>query len=50
VCGGERLQLNGRFYFKPTVIADLASDSRVVQEEIFWPVLTVQPFDSGMRT
>ena len=46
VCGGERLDLNGGFYFKPTVIADLANDSSVVQEEIFGPVLTVQPFDT----
>jgi phenylacetaldehyde dehydrogenase len=46
VCGGERLDINGGFYYQPTVIADLANDSRVVQEEIFGPVLTVQPFDS----
>ncbi|WP_151475714.1 aldehyde dehydrogenase family protein [Streptomyces albicerus] len=46
VCGGERLDLNGGFYYKPTVIAGLSNDSRVVQEEIFGPVLTVQPFDS----
>ena len=46
VCGGERLDLNGGFYFQPTVIADLGNDSKVVQEEIFGPVLTVQPFDS----
>jgi len=46
VCGGERLDLNGGYYYKPTVIADLTNDSRVVQEEIFGPVLTVQPFDS----
>ena len=46
VCGGERLDLNGGYYYKPTVIADLSNDSRVVQEEIFGPVLTVQPFDS----
>ncbi|MGW2046350.1 aldehyde dehydrogenase family protein [Streptomyces sp. NPDC001858] len=45
VCGGERLELDGGYYYKPTVIADLANDSRVVQEEIFGPVLTVQPFD-----
>ncbi|MEU5041987.1 aldehyde dehydrogenase family protein [Streptomyces griseorubiginosus] len=44
VCGGERLDLDGGFYYKPTVIADLSNDSRVVQEEIFGPVLTVQPF------
>ncbi|MFI7124802.1 aldehyde dehydrogenase family protein [Nonomuraea sp. NPDC050153] len=46
VCGGERLDLNGGYYYKPTVIADLPDDSRAVREEIFGPVLTVQPFDS----
>ncbi|EDY59923.1 MULTISPECIES: aldehyde dehydrogenase family protein [Streptomyces] len=46
VCGGERLDLDGGFYYQPTVIADLSNDSRVVQEEIFGPVLTVQPFDT----
>ncbi|MDX3311645.1 aldehyde dehydrogenase family protein [Streptomyces sp. NPDC054884] len=45
VCGGERLDLDGGYYYRPTVIADLANDSRLVQEEIFGPVLTVQPFD-----
>ncbi|MFC8088508.1 aldehyde dehydrogenase family protein [Streptomyces sp. NPDC057301] len=46
VCGGERLELDGGYYYKPTVIADLPNDSRVIQEEIFGPVLTVQAFDS----
>jgi acyl-CoA reductase-like NAD-dependent aldehyde dehydrogenase len=46
VCGGGRLDLDGGYYYKPTVIADLPNDSRVVQEEIFGPILTVQPFDS----
>jgi acyl-CoA reductase-like NAD-dependent aldehyde dehydrogenase len=46
VCGGERLDLDGGYYYKPTVIADLANDSRVIQEEIFGPVLTVQPFET----
>jgi acyl-CoA reductase-like NAD-dependent aldehyde dehydrogenase len=46
VCGGERIDLDGGYYYQPTVIADLPNDSRVVQEEIFGPVLTVQPFDS----
>ncbi|KJK40592.1 betaine-aldehyde dehydrogenase [Streptomyces variegatus] len=45
VCGGERFDLDGGYYYRPTVIADLANDSRVIQEEIFGPVLTVQPFD-----
>ncbi|MET7478430.1 aldehyde dehydrogenase family protein [Streptomyces sp. NPDC005648] len=46
VAGGERLDLDGGYYYKPTVIADLSNDSRVVQEEVFGPVLTVQPFDT----
>lgn len=46
VVGGERLELNGGHYFKPTVIAGLDNDARTVQEEIFGPVLTVQPFDT----
>lgn len=46
VCGGERLDLDGGYYYRPTVVADLPNDSRVIQEEIFGPVLTVQPFDS----
>jgi acyl-CoA reductase-like NAD-dependent aldehyde dehydrogenase len=46
VCGGERLDLDGGYYYRPTVVAGLPNDSRVVQEEIFGPVLTVQPFDT----
>ncbi|MFB8180644.1 aldehyde dehydrogenase family protein [Streptomyces sp. NPDC055966] len=46
VVGGERLDLNGGYYYRPTVITGLSNDSRVVQEELFGPVLTVQPFDS----
>jgi acyl-CoA reductase-like NAD-dependent aldehyde dehydrogenase len=34
------------WYQAPTVIADVAQDSTLVQEEIFGPVLTIQPFDS----
>jgi acyl-CoA reductase-like NAD-dependent aldehyde dehydrogenase len=45
VAGGERLPGAG-FFHQPTVIADLAADSRVVREEVFGPVLTVQPFDT----
>ncbi|MFJ2901558.1 aldehyde dehydrogenase family protein [Streptomyces sp. NPDC087212] len=46
VCGGARLRLGGGFYYLPTVIAGLPNDSPVVQEEVFGPVLTVQPFDT----
>ncbi|MEU2001880.1 aldehyde dehydrogenase family protein [Rhodococcus sp. NPDC019627] len=34
------------WYQAPTVLADVTQDSEFVQEEIFGPVLTVQPFDS----
>lgn len=44
VTGGERL--GPGFYLQPTVIAGLSDSSPVVQEEIFGPVLTVQPFDT----
>ncbi|MDK1471882.1 aldehyde dehydrogenase family protein [Streptomyces sp. 549] len=46
VVGGERLELDGGFYYRPTVIADLGNESRAVQEEIFGPVLTVQRFET----
>jgi len=46
VAGGERLDLDGGFYYKATVIAGLANDAKAVQEEVFGPVLTVQPFDT----
>jgi acyl-CoA reductase-like NAD-dependent aldehyde dehydrogenase len=46
VTGGQALELNGGFFFEPTVIAGLGNDAAAVQEEIFGPVLTVQPFDT----
>ena len=33
------------FFIRPTVITDLQPDSRVIQEEIFGPVVTITPFD-----
>jgi 1-pyrroline-5-carboxylate dehydrogenase len=39
VVGGEPLGDNG-WYIQPTVVADLAADSRLAQEEIFGPVLS----------
>ena len=43
--GLEESELDG-FYFLPTVLADLAADAEAVAEEVFGPVLTVQPFDT----
>lgn len=46
VCGGGRPSgLDRGFYVEPTLIAGLTSESRVVREEIFGPVLTIQPHD-----
>jgi acyl-CoA reductase-like NAD-dependent aldehyde dehydrogenase len=34
------------YYTEPTLLADVDPDSRIAQEEIFGPVLTVTPYDS----
>ncbi|WP_373228823.1 aldehyde dehydrogenase family protein [Cohnella sp.] len=47
LCGGERLTAGGlgRGYFvAPTIFTDTRPDMRIVQEEIFGPVLVIQTF------
>jgi succinate-semialdehyde dehydrogenase/glutarate-semialdehyde dehydrogenase len=43
VVGGSRPQRDG-FYYQPTVLADVAPDSPVLQEEIFGPVAPIVTF------
>lgn len=47
VCGGNKPQnkecQNG-FFFEPTIFADAAQDMKIVQEEIFGPVLAMMSF------
>ncbi|KAH8697875.1 putative aldehyde dehydrogenase [Talaromyces proteolyticus] len=43
VTGGERHGSQG-YYIKPTIFADVTNDMKIVQEEIFGPVCTVQKF------
>jgi acyl-CoA reductase-like NAD-dependent aldehyde dehydrogenase len=43
--GGERPDLDRGFYVQPTLLADCRPEMRVVQEEIFGPVVVVVPFD-----
>ena len=48
--GGDCVSMNGRcadgWFIEPTVIEGLPFDCRTNQEEIFGPVVTLQPFDS----
>jgi aminomuconate-semialdehyde/2-hydroxymuconate-6-semialdehyde dehydrogenase len=44
VAGGHRLDRVG-YFVEPTVIIGLGCDCRVLQEEIFGPVVTITPFD-----
>ncbi len=50
LCGGERVLLDGPlkngWYIAPTVIEGLGPQCRTNQEEIFGPVVTLQPFDT----
>jgi len=46
VYGGGPGPSTGGFFVTPTILADVAQDSVFVQEEIFGPVLTIQPFDT----
>lgn len=44
VTGGRRQGSRG-YFMQPTVLADVSQEMRVVQEEIFGPVLTALPYD-----
>jgi len=43
VTGGNEPERPG-FYLEPTVVAGLRQDDEMIQQEIFGPVITVQPF------
>ena len=44
--GGRPDHLPTGNYVSPTVFADVASDARIFQEEIFGPVVAITPFDT----
>lgn len=44
VAGGRRLDRPG-YFVEPTIVTGLGCDCRVLQEEIFGPVVTITPFD-----
>ena len=45
VTGGGSIGDRG-FFVKPTIVADVGQDAEIVQNEVFGPVVTVQPFPS----
>lgn len=50
-CGGKAPdglpeRCAGGYFYEPTVITDAPRGCRIVDEEVFGPVVTVQPFDS----
>ena len=50
LCGGNAIIPEGRcsegFFFEPTVIENLGADCKTNTEEIFGPVVTLQPFEN----
>jgi betaine-aldehyde dehydrogenase len=48
VTGGKEPDLPG-FFLEPTVVANLEQDDEMIQNEIFGPVITVQPFDDEAK-
>ncbi|NUM55250.1 MAG: aldehyde dehydrogenase family protein [Candidatus Hydrogenedentes bacterium] len=45
VCGGKRMG-NGGYFVEPTVLVNTNQKMKIVQEEIFGPVVTAMPFKS----
>jgi aldehyde dehydrogenase (NAD+) len=47
ICGGTGRPngLNHGFFARPTVFSDVTTEMRVAQEEIFGPVVVIQPYD-----
>ena len=48
VTGGSQPDLPG-YFLEPTVVAGLEQGDEMVQDEIFGPVITVQPFDDEQK-
>ncbi len=50
LCGGNAIKLEGRcangYFIEPTIIEGLDQQCKTNQEEIFGPVITIQPFET----
>jgi aldehyde dehydrogenase (NAD+) len=52
IAGGENLEINGGWFYSPTLVGGVDSQSHVAQEEIFGPVsvlLTYKDIDDAVR-
>jgi 1-pyrroline-5-carboxylate dehydrogenase len=52
LCGGKKVEGMDGYVIEPTVIVDLAPDSRLMQEEVFGPLLAVcksNDYDDSLR-
>jgi phenylacetaldehyde dehydrogenase len=45
--GGKKAGTNGGYFVQPTVLTDTTPTMKVVKEEIFGPVVCVEPFDDS---
>lgn len=45
VAGGHAITGRAGFFYAPTVLADVPADAEILKEEVFGPVLCLQPFD-----
>ncbi len=50
VAGGKIPKLDNKFsqgnFFEPTIVTDVADHARIIQEEVFGPIVTVQSFST----
>jgi succinate-semialdehyde dehydrogenase/glutarate-semialdehyde dehydrogenase len=46
LAGGTRFPELGKNFYRPTVLADVTHEMRIMREETFGPVLPIMPFDS----
>src|SRR5499433_2545086 len=47
VTGGRRVDQNGGYFVEPTVFTNTQPSMKIVQEEIFGPVVCAEPFDDA---
>ncbi|WP_343550971.1 NAD-dependent succinate-semialdehyde dehydrogenase [Pantoea sp.] len=47
VTGGERIELNGGYFYAPTVIADVPDDALAIAEENFGPIAAMTSFSDS---